>query len=87
MKAGIEIAHEYGVAKGKQGKALLLIRDGRTYLPVQLQVEYTAPDGAQIMKVFTRAMPITNNRQTAEKCTYCYFILLDVLQNVISCEK
>lgn len=70
VKADIEVTYEYGVTKGKSARVPPIIRDGRAHLPVQLQMEYTAVDGARIMRVFTRAMPTTNNRKTAEDGRY-----------------
>ena len=70
MKADIEVTYEYGIVKGKQGRVDSIIRNGKAHLPIQLQMEYTAIDGARIMRVFTRAMPVTTNRQTAENGRY-----------------
>ena len=70
VKADIEITYEFGITKGKQKKAPPLIIDGKAHLPVQLQMEYTAVDGARFMRVFTKAMPVTNDRHTAEKSMF-----------------
>lgn len=86
MKADIEVTYEYGIVKGKQGRVAPIIRNGKAHLPIQLQMEYTAIDGARIMRVFTRAMPVTTNRQTAENGGYhkmlIYFAVCDGYENV-----
>ena len=44
----------------------LMVR-GRPHLPFQLQVEYTAVDGARYLRIISRAQPVTEDRTVAEK--------------------
>ena len=82
MKADIEVTYEYGVVKGKQGRVAPIIRDGKAHFPIQLQMEYTAVDGARLMRVFTRAMPVTTNPKLPKMvCIIKWKIILDTLQN------
>lgn len=68
MTADTEVTYEFGVTKGKQGKEVPPIYiGGRAHLPFQVHTEYTDLDGTCIKRVFTRAIPVTRNRQTVEK--------------------
>ena len=50
----------------KKSVAPLMV-DGREHLPFQLQITYTARDGSKCLRVVSQAMPVTKNREEAEK--------------------
>lgn len=37
-------------------------------VPIQLQVDHILPDGLHAMRVLTKMLPVTTERETAEKC-------------------
>ena len=55
--------------------------DGKSYLPFQLQIEYTAQDGSMNRRVITEAKPITKEREVAERgMCYMYMYVRDFRQ-------
>ncbi|KAI6654193.1 Circularly permutated Ras protein 1-like [Oopsacas minuta] len=66
---------ELGATAGVTKKSSSLVIEGKEHLPFQLQISYTAKDGSKCMRVMTQAMPVTKNREEAEKTSN-----LDVLQ-------
>ena len=67
VKADTEISYEFGVKK--DGKGPSIMTGEKAHLPLQLQISYTTQDGAQNMKVYTRKLPVTRSRESAEKGT------------------
>eukprot|EP00800_Vazella_pourtalesii_P017804 TRINITY_DN557_c0_g1_i11.p1 TRINITY_DN557_c0_g1~~TRINITY_DN557_c0_g1_i11.p1 ORF type:complete len:586 (+),score=162.83 TRINITY_DN557_c0_g1_i11:382-2139(+) len=58
---------ELGATAGVTRKTAALAIDGKEHLPFQLQISYRARDGSKCLRVITQAMPVTKDREEAEK--------------------
>ena len=64
-----------GVTRKKSVSSLLI--GGKEHLPFQLQITYRARDGSKCLRVITQAMPVTKDREEAEKSELlCCVVLL-----------
>lgn len=64
VKANTELSYEFGVRKGSPLRTRLY--SGTVQVPFQLQVDHVLPDGSHVMRVFTKWLPITDDKATAE---------------------
>ena len=64
VKANTELSYEFGVREGSPLRTST--HSGTLQVPFQLQVDHALPDGSHVMRVFTRWLPMTNDRQMAE---------------------
>ena len=65
MKANTELSYEFSVRENCTLRARPPTEDCQ--VPFQLQVDHVLPDGSHMMRVFTRILPVTKDRTTAEK--------------------
>lgn len=65
VKANTELSYEFSVRENCTLRAHPPTEDCQ--MPFQLQVDHVLPDGSHMMRVFTRTLPVTKDRTTAEK--------------------
>ena len=66
VKADTELSYGFGMKKDSTLRTRFHNKDH--LVPFQLQVDHVLPDGSHMMRVFTKTLPVTQDKSTAEKC-------------------
>ena len=66
MKTNTEVSFEFEVREDSSLRGCL--QGDSQKVPIQLQVDHVLPDGSRAMRVLTKMLPVTTQRETAEKC-------------------